>query len=347
MQSALPSSFLEAMLTNQKVYYERLPKERYSALGNYTGSFTCNSPRMISYLLDNTDYLCDFTAQLVRKAEKNDEIFLLELGAGDGIFMRTLLDAVRTGHPEIYGKLHCVTLDFAEGYIGLQEKKLKDHSGKVGIIHGNALNPPELPYTFDFIVANEFFDDLPCIGLKRENGGILSQNFIESNNGIGGNIQDVELDSCLDQKIIRAYLSLYPAELPEGRIYMVYPGIEKCISQLEPYIAEDAFFWIMDYMTGTAHSPDTTPRGIMIGEGMYKSTNYTSEIHLPELTRIMRSVSFKKSCELFLLVSEWQNTEYVAVLYERIPDTKSLASQDKQKVVRESIVMQLPGMHKI
>jgi len=81
--------------------------------------------RMVSYLLPRYDWLQNELIELVF-ADGSDDKFIVDLGAGSGIF----LDKVLTRHPTV----RCCWVDYSEDFLAVVERRLARYGKKVAFV---------------------------------------------------------------------------------------------------------------------------------------------------------------------------------------------------------------------
>lgn len=110
---------------------------------------------------------------------KNNEINIVELGAGEGLLAKDFLDFFARENIEGYSNLTYHLVEGNKAVYKQIEKNLKEHSSKF-VLYSSLDELPKLEKVFIF--SNEFFDAFPVhvVSLKK---GIISELFISYRDG--------------------------------------------------------------------------------------------------------------------------------------------------------------------
>jgi len=111
--------------------------------------------------------------------KENEEINIVELGAGEGLLAKDFLDFFARENIEGYSKLTYHVVEVNKSVYKQIEKNLKEHSSKF-VLYSSLDELPKLRKVFIF--SNEFFDAFPVhvVSLKK---GIISELFISYRDG--------------------------------------------------------------------------------------------------------------------------------------------------------------------
>jgi hypothetical protein len=133
----------------------------------------------------NADYVRDqvrhFVAQLDELGKHNllpDEIFVLEMGVGNGMQSKRWMDELRkqardAGTP-YYERLRYLMSDFSQHILDHARPRVAEHGDKVSFIPMNALDPESalgfLRYKVLYVHLCNVYDNLPCTEIARLDG---------------------------------------------------------------------------------------------------------------------------------------------------------------------------------
>ncbi|HEX6512413.1 MAG TPA: hypothetical protein VF157_08955 [Chloroflexota bacterium] len=164
----------------------------------------------------NPDYVRDqvsnFVAQLDELAQHNllpDEIFVLEMGVGNGLQSKRWMDEFRGQSQEqskpYYDRLRYLMSDFSQHILDNARPRVAEHGEKVSLIPMNALDPESalgfLRYKVLYVHLCNVYDNLPCTEVAR----------------LDGQFFEVEVRAYLEQTAAAGLCEEYgfqPADLP-------------------------------------------------------------------------------------------------------------------------------------
>ncbi|HLG70165.1 MAG TPA: hypothetical protein VK009_07045 [Chloroflexota bacterium] len=164
----------------------------------------------------NPDYVHDqvsnFVVQLDELAKHNlvpDEIFVLEMGVGNGLQSKRWMDEFRKqskdGGKPYYDRLRYIMSDFSQHILDHARPRVLEHIDKVSLIPMNALDPESalgfLRYKVLYAHLCNVYDNLPCTEIAR----------------FDGRFYEVELRAYLEQALVAGLceeFSIQPADLP-------------------------------------------------------------------------------------------------------------------------------------
>lgn len=164
----------------------------------------------------NPDYVRDqvsaFVSQLDELARHNllpDEIFVLEMGVGNGLQSKRWMDEFRRqsyeGSKPYYDRLRYIMSDFSQHILDHARPRVLEHVDKISLIPMNALDPESalgfLRYKVLYAHLCNVYDNLPCTEIAR-----VDDRFFE-----------VEIRAYLDQAVVASLCeahNIQPAELP-------------------------------------------------------------------------------------------------------------------------------------
>jgi hypothetical protein len=133
----------------------------------------------------NPDYVRDqvraFVAQLDELARRQllpDEIFVLEMGVGNGLQSKRWMDELRRqsqeGGTPYYDRLRYLMSDFSQHILDHARPQVAEHEDKVSLIPMNALDPESalgfLRYKVLYVHLCNVYDNLPCTEVARLDG---------------------------------------------------------------------------------------------------------------------------------------------------------------------------------
>ncbi len=164
----------------------------------------------------NPDYVHDqvsaFVAQLDELGRRNllpDEIFVLEMGVGNGMQSKRWMDEFRRqsheGGRPYYERLRYLMSDFSQHILDNARPRVADHGDKVSLIPMNALDPESalgfLRYKVLYVHLCNVYDNLPCTEIAR----------------LDGRFYEVEIRAYLEQATVAALCeqhAIEPSHLP-------------------------------------------------------------------------------------------------------------------------------------
>jgi len=164
----------------------------------------------------NLDYVRDqvsnFVAQLDELAKHNllpDEIFVLEMGVGNGLQSKRWIDEFlkqsREGGKPYYDRLRYIMSDFSQHILDHARPRVVEHLDKISLIPMNALDPESalgfLRYKVLYAHLCNVYDNLPCTEIAR----------------LEGQFYEVEIRAYVEQATVAALCQEYgiqPADLP-------------------------------------------------------------------------------------------------------------------------------------
>jgi hypothetical protein len=158
------------------------------------------------------DQVSAFVAQLDQLAEHKllpDEIFVLEMGVGNGLQSKRWIDELqaqsRAGGKPYYDRLRYIMSDFSQHILDHARPRVAEHLDKISLIPMNALDPESalgfLRYKVLYVHLCNVYDNLPCTEIAR----------------IDGAFYEVEIRAYLEQRLVAALSEEYalpPADLP-------------------------------------------------------------------------------------------------------------------------------------
>lgn len=231
-------SLLEAIPFENKRYYE------YLASCYFNGRFRhpSNFPGRIAYSESLYGrYAYDLAQLIIRHYESlssPSRFVLLEFGGAEGIVLASILNVLKS--ERIYDALEVYLVDFAESYRPHQEINLREHREKVRLF----LNPFNmLPIQADFIILNEFLDDLEAVGLYEwEKNTYFITAFDDSNKEIIL-VPSTKLPE--DFRKLGEYSNRFSLSPP----FIAYLGIEGFFKEASLLLKKGGLLYVMDYMT--------------------------------------------------------------------------------------------------
>ena len=164
----------------------------------------------------NPDYVHDqvsaFVAQLDDLAKHNlvpDEIFVLEMGVGNGLQSKRWIDEFRkqskAGKKPYYDRLRYIMSDFSQHILDHARPRVAEHLDKISLIPMNALDPESalgfLRYKVLYVHLCNVYDNLPCTEVAR----------------LDGRFFEVQVRAYLEQAVVAALCEQHgikPSELP-------------------------------------------------------------------------------------------------------------------------------------
>jgi len=150
--------------TFQKGYEAALP-------GSVTDA--CNP----DFVAESVRRLCQILEELRSKDQLPEQIFVLEIGVGNGTHARTWLDEyqryTRETHADFYERLHYLMSDFSLCVLNVAREAVTPHLGKVSFLVVDATDPLKslsfLRYKLLFIHISNVYDNLPSSELIKWN----------------------------------------------------------------------------------------------------------------------------------------------------------------------------------
>ncbi len=130
----------------------------------------------------NPEYVHDqvgsFISNLDELAKHNlvpEEIFVLEMGVGNGLQSKTWMDEFRNqceaAGKDYYDRLRYLMSDFTQHVLDHAKKAVLDHESKISLIPVNALDPESalafLRYKILYVHLCNTYDNLPCTEVAR------------------------------------------------------------------------------------------------------------------------------------------------------------------------------------
>ncbi|HLZ30451.1 MAG TPA: hypothetical protein VKV73_24280 [Chloroflexota bacterium] len=171
-----------------------------------------------------------------------EELYVLELGVGNGNQARVFLDELRRldreqGHGDYYRRLHYLMGDYSPHVLDLARKNVAHHAEHVSSLVLDALRPTEtlgfLRYKAFLVYISNVYDNLPTDEVVR----------------IGGHLFQVEIRAGLarsDAERLAASVKAKPEELPElvARLLRLGPELlSEVLPEHFPTTAEAVTFW--------------------------------------------------------------------------------------------------------
>jgi hypothetical protein len=171
-----------------------------------------------------------------------EELYVLELGVGNGNQARVFLDELRRldrerGRGEYYRRLHYLMGDYSPHVLDLARKNVAHHSEHVSSLVLDALRPTEtlgfLRYKAFLVYISNVYDNLPTDEIVR----------------IGGHLFQVETRAVLSQPNstrLAASIGVRPDQLPELIARLVRLGPEllsEVLTEYFPTPADAVSFW--------------------------------------------------------------------------------------------------------
>jgi hypothetical protein len=151
--------------TFQKGYEASLP-------GSVTDA--CNP----DFVAQSVKHICQVLEELRTKGQLPEQIFVLEIGVGNGTQARTWLDEfqryTRETQADFYDRLHYLMSDFSLCVLNAARQVVTPHLGKVSFLVVDATDPLKslsfLRYKLMFIHISNVYDNLPSSELIRWDG---------------------------------------------------------------------------------------------------------------------------------------------------------------------------------
>ncbi|MCA1647658.1 MAG: class I SAM-dependent methyltransferase [Chloroflexi bacterium] len=171
-----------------------------------------------------------------------DELYVLELGVGNGNQARVFLDELRRldrthGHGDYYRRLHYLMGDYSAHVLELARKNVAHHAENVSSLVLDAVRPTEtlgfLRYKAFLVYISNVYDNLPTDEIVR----------------IGGHLFQVETRAFLSQidaEHLAASINAQPQDLPElvGRLLRLGPELlAEVLPGQFPTPAHAVVFW--------------------------------------------------------------------------------------------------------
>jgi hypothetical protein len=180
--------------------------------------------------------------QLAARRALPEELYVLELGVGNGNQARVFLDEFRRldrerGRADYYRRLHYLMGDYSPHVLELARKNVAHHSEHVSSLVLDALRPTEtlgfLRYKAFLVYVSNVYDNLPTDEIVR----------------IGGHLFQVETRAVLSQADadkLAASVGAKPADLPElvARLLRLGPELlSEVLNERFPTPADAVAFW--------------------------------------------------------------------------------------------------------
>jgi SAM-dependent MidA family methyltransferase len=169
------SRYMELCLYDAEYGYYSRSAERFGKAGDFYTSSDVHAVfgRLLARQFD----------EMWRALGSPEEIELIELGPGRGLFAQDVLHWSEKKFPDFYRALHYVFVESSAALRGRVEKTLADHlqRGKASLIA--ALASEESSVTNTIVFANEFFDALPVEILSSKGAlriAVRDGRFVES-----------------------------------------------------------------------------------------------------------------------------------------------------------------------
>ncbi|HEV2580812.1 MAG TPA: class I SAM-dependent methyltransferase, partial [Ktedonobacteraceae bacterium] len=148
--------------TFQKGYEAALP-------GGVTDA--CNP----EFVAESVKHVCEVLDELQRKGQLPDQIFVLEIGVGNGAQARTWLDAFQRytseARTDYYQRLHYLMSDFSSCVLNAARDAVTPHLEKVSFLVMDATDPLKslsfLRYKLMFVHISNVYDNLPSSELLK------------------------------------------------------------------------------------------------------------------------------------------------------------------------------------
>jgi hypothetical protein len=127
------------------------------------------------FVAESVQQLCQALEELRSKDQLPQEIFVLEIGVGNGTHARTWLDEferfTRAANTDYYDRLHYLMSDFSVCVLDVAREVVAPHSSKVSFLVVDATDPLKslsfLRYKLMFIHISNVYDNLPSSELIR------------------------------------------------------------------------------------------------------------------------------------------------------------------------------------
>lgn len=127
------------------------------------------------FVAESVQQLCQALDELRSKDQLPAEIFVLEIGVGNGTHARTWLDEferfTRAANTDYYERLHYLMSDFSVCVLDVAREVVAPHSSKVSFLVVDATDPMKslsfLRYKLMFIHISNVYDNLPSSALIR------------------------------------------------------------------------------------------------------------------------------------------------------------------------------------
>lgn len=148
--------------TFQKGYEAALP-------GGVTDA--CNP----EFVAETVKRVCQVLDELQRKGQLPEQIFVLEIGVGNGAQARTWLDEfqryAQEAQCDYYDRLHYLLSDFSASVLNIAREAVAPHLGKVSFLVVDATDPLKslafLRYKLMFVHISNVYDNLPSSELIK------------------------------------------------------------------------------------------------------------------------------------------------------------------------------------
>ncbi len=119
--------------------------------------------------------LCQILDELQSKGQLPEQIFVLEIGVGNGAQARTWLDEfqrlTRDTHPDYYQRLHYLMSDFSACVLDVAREAIMPHIARVSFLVLDASDPLKslafLRYKLLFVHISNVYDNLPSSEMLR------------------------------------------------------------------------------------------------------------------------------------------------------------------------------------
>jgi len=121
--------------------------------------------------LDNMSYGARFARVIMDKGGLREDMKILEVGCGTGIFGREFLREVKRSAPAIYGSLGYTFLDISPVLLKSQRENNREHRGRVLFRIGNIQDIQGSGAVYDLLIANEMIADLPVVKMAKGDEG--------------------------------------------------------------------------------------------------------------------------------------------------------------------------------
>ncbi|MBI3981244.1 SAM-dependent methyltransferase [Candidatus Microgenomates bacterium] len=255
------------------------------------GLSTSHRPEFINQSVDHFLLIID---RLKRENMLPEKIFILEQGAGSGIYALGFLNSLEQKYPVLYQSLSYVISDTSLEILKICRRILKKHQKQtVFYQQKSTYDLPKLQGNkFLFVRHGNFWDQLPCKIFQKKPGEIfeiytkalltknLEKDLVKTNTSL------VDLVKIIRQKRLISFLKKYP--------HLWKPLIQNLKLQTE------------------------------VTNNMLKEKIYEE---LPEETFIINSLGVLKNLESYLPLIDWDNGAYLEVVDIIFPKVSSFSSE--------------------
>ena len=176
--------------------------------------------------LGGKSYGARFARTLIEEGALREEMRILEVGCGTGIFGREFLSAVKETRPAVYRHLSYTFFDLSPVLAESQKEINRIHEKRVSFHAGDAYTHAFEAGAYDLIIANEMIADLPVVKMNRlnpsaEGAEIEGWNWSKK---LGLDFSDAPPEFVLNIGALKFMETLCRALAPGGRAFVVEYG---------------------------------------------------------------------------------------------------------------------------